>query len=69
EIVENRFFGKREERVYLDFEGIKVRVPAMYHEYLTAMFGDYMQLPPEEKRKIHYRPEINKKSFLDNDNA
>ena len=34
----------------VDFEDIKIRVPIKYDEYLTDDFGDYMQLPPEEKR-------------------
>lgn len=37
--------------VYLDFEGHKMPVPAGYDAMLTAGYGDYMQLPPEEKRK------------------
>lgn len=30
------------------FKGIK-----QYHEYLSFKFGDYMTLPPENKRKVH----------------
>ena len=36
--------------VYLDFEGHKVPVMAGYKRYLTEIWGDYMQLPPVEKR-------------------
>lgn len=36
--------------VYLDFEGHQVPVMAGYHEYLTKIWGDYMQLPPVEQR-------------------
>ena len=50
-----------EEEVYLDFEDMKIRVPKQYEVYLTHMFGDYMQLPPEEKRKVHYQGTIIKK--------
>ncbi len=32
------------------FEGRSYAAPLHYHEYLTQMYGDYMQLPPEEKR-------------------
>lgn len=32
------------------FENIQVPIPVGAHEYLTRIFGDYMQLPPEEKR-------------------
>lgn len=37
-----------------EFEGIDVPFPNNLHEYLTGMYGDYMSLPPEEKRKNHY---------------
>lgn len=33
------------------FEDTQLPVPEKYHEYLTQMFGDYMQLPPVEQRK------------------
>ena len=36
--------------VYLDFEGHKVPVMAGYKRYLTEIWGDYMKLPPPEKR-------------------
>jgi lipopolysaccharide cholinephosphotransferase len=28
--------------------------PADTHEVLTAIYGDYMQLPPEDKRVTHH---------------
>ena len=36
---------------YVPFEDTMLPVPEHYHEYLTQMFGNYMQLPPEERRK------------------
>ena len=33
------------------FEGKSFPIPERYDELLTAIYGDYMQLPPEEKRK------------------
>lgn len=36
---------------YVQFEDTQLPVPEYYHEYLTQMFGDYMQLPPENQRK------------------
>ena len=35
------------------FEGHKLCAPGGYEKYLTQIFGDYMQLPPEEKRIDH----------------
>lgn len=35
------------------FEGNKLRAPGGYEKYLSQIFGDYMQLPPEEKRVDH----------------
>lgn len=32
------------------FENIKIKIPADAHSYCTHVYGDYMQLPPEEKR-------------------
>lgn len=39
----------------LDFEDTKLYAVAKPHEYLEHMFGDYMKLPPEEKRHIHIK--------------
>lgn len=36
------------------FEGREVNIPGQYDLYLTQMYGDYMQLPPEEKRVSHH---------------
>lgn len=33
-----------------EFEQTKVRIPRQYHEHLTECYGDYMQLPPEDRR-------------------
>lgn len=35
------------------FENIKVSVPKNPDTVLTALFGDYMQIPPKEKRAVH----------------
>ena len=34
----------------LDFEGIKVKVPKDYEKLLKMVYGDYMELPPVERR-------------------
>lgn len=42
----------------LDFEDVKLKFPNNLHEMLTAVYGDYMQLPPVEKRKNHFPFEL-----------
>lgn len=42
------------EPTYLSFEGIRMPVPTFVHEYLSSIYGDYMTLPPEEKREMHH---------------
>lgn len=36
--------------IYKNFEGYQIPVMAGYDRYLRLIWGDYMQLPPEEKR-------------------
>ena len=36
--------------LYMEFEDISIPVPKRFHELLTLIYGDYMQLPPAEKR-------------------
>ena len=40
--------------IEVDFEGRKYFAPSGYDEYLKDTYGDYMQLPPLEKRKTHH---------------
>ena len=40
--------------VKVDFEGLQFNAPVEYHKILTNIYGDYMQLPPEEKRVTHH---------------
>lgn len=42
-----------EKKVYVEFEKQKFLAMSCYKEYLTGIYGDYMQLPPLEKRKSH----------------
>lgn len=49
-IFSSSVFGKGK---YVPFEDTKIRVPLDYHAYLTQQFGEYMKLPPEEKRQVH----------------
>lgn len=45
-------------QVWVDFEGHKAPVMAGYHEYLTLIFGDYMQRPPVEQQKPKHELEF-----------
>ena len=38
----------------VDFEGHKLVAPIESEKYLTVLYGEYMQLPPEEKRIAHH---------------
>ena len=53
---ENRIVHKIwfEEKTELLFEGKYFSAPKYYDEILTNIFGDYMQLPPVEKRVTHH---------------
>lgn len=52
EIVPAEFYGKG--KMY-QFENIQLRGMELADEYLTYTYGDYMKLPPVEKRKTHFR--------------
>lgn len=43
-----------DEKVVMPFEDTTVYAPKGYEAFLTTFFGDYMQLPPEEKRKPYH---------------
>lgn len=47
-IVKRTIFGTPKR---VPFEDTEFFVAENHHEYLTQMFGNYMQLPPEEQRK------------------
>lgn len=53
----NGFTGALKKEVYEvtygEFEGHMFPIPKGYDEWLKAFFGDYMKLPPEEKRVPH----------------
>lgn len=45
--------GGFERLVSLEFEGFAFSCMSCWDEYLTGLYGDYMQLPPVEKRATH----------------
>ena len=40
--------------VSLPFEGSEFKAIADYDKYLSSLYGEYMKLPPEEKRVSHH---------------
>ena len=55
----NGFTGALSKDVYLppikkEFEGNLFNVPNDYDKWLTTFYGNYMELPPVEKRKAHH---------------
>lgn len=51
-----RFFEKElfEGKTYLKFEDREFPVPQKYRDLLSIWYGDYMKLPPLEKRKAYH---------------
>lgn len=41
------------EFIDLEFEGFYFKGFKQYDKYLSLLYGDYMKLPPEDKRKVH----------------
>lgn len=56
-----------EDFTIVDFEGIKVKAPIGYDRVLRDTYGDYMKLPPKEKRIAHHYADVidTKKSYLE----
>ena len=51
EIVPSFYFDRY---IYLDFEDLKVKAPKDFDNYLKHIYGEYMMLPPENKRVPHH---------------
>lgn len=47
---------------YVSFEGKQYKAPQQIEEYLTHLYGNYLELPPEEKRYLG----LNDLIFIDN---
>lgn len=37
-----------------EFEGMTLKIPACYDKWLTKIYGNYMEFPPEEERIPHH---------------
>lgn len=42
------------EAEWVPFENLLLPIPKGYDMYLRKLYGDYMAIPPEEKREHHY---------------
>ena len=52
-IGERMLKSEYEKFVDVEFEGHTFKAMSCWDSYLTGIYGDYMQLPPEEKRVYH----------------
>ncbi len=52
EMIPTSWYGKD---AFYNFENIKIRGIKEYNKYLSHLYGDYMQLPPVNARKVHFR--------------
>ena len=50
----------------VEFEGKKYPGPLQYDSYLKDVYGDYMQLPPKDKRIPHIRWKHGEKDMKNN---
>ena len=55
EMVPTTWLGNPGEDVYYQFEDIKLRGYKEYDKYLSYLYGDYMKMPLEGSRKIHFK--------------
>ena len=45
-------------KIKASFAGYEFWIPSGYDDYLRIIYGDYMELPPVEKRKTHHRHNV-----------
>jgi lipopolysaccharide cholinephosphotransferase len=49
--------------IEIEFEGYLFKAPRNYHRFLSHIYGDYMKLPPENKRRCHTQTKPNLGSY------
>lgn len=54
-IIKNEEFSQI---CYMDFEGVSCPIPEKYDSYLSRLYGNYMELPPENERIPHHLEKI-----------
>lgn len=59
--------GTLSEVVMHEFEGEQFPIPKNYDTYLTNLYGDYMWIPPVEKREIHAVSKLNFGKYGENE--
>lgn len=52
EMIPTKWYGRDS---FYQFEDLQLRGLKEYDKYLTHLYGDYMTLPPEGKRKVHFK--------------
>ena len=52
EMVPKRIYG---EGAYYKFEDIELRGPEFAKEFLRMIYGNYMELPSQEEKKVHFK--------------
>lgn len=52
-----------DEYIIVPYEKYEFRVPKNYHEILTQVYGNYMELPPEKDRIGHHFFDVYKKDY------
>ena len=55
EIIPTEWYA---EGCQLEFEGMRVTAPKEYEKWLNQVYGDYMKLPPQEKRVTHHITDV-----------
>lgn len=59
-----RYYGERHHKsvfyppVNCEFEGLHAKIPNNVDTYLRALYGNYMEIPPVEKREKHFYTKI-----------